>query len=349
MSSLIDYKLLETPTKGLIPLAKRNKELKHNITNDCTIPHRSLNITTKGECFIDNCEMYLPFVICNILDLERLEDVWSNPLARELQKDVEDKKFTWCAVEHCRIMERDLHWINNKGQEFYSIYVNVDESCNLACPSCRTDMILHTQGDDYNRQLVYAEHIVNLLRNFNERTHITLTGNGDPLASNIMRPFVTNWIPNDNHTITLFTNGLLMSKQLPDSKILPNISEFKISIDAGSKEVYEVVRRPGKFDKLIENLDWMHENKPEGANIHFRFVCQKANAHDVVNFVKLTERYDAECSISRLDDWGTFENFAEEDVVDQLDHPLRPGFLEQIREVVDLPYVSIPYNIIKYL
>ena len=69
-----------------------------------------------------------------------------------------------------------------------------------------------------------------------------------------------------------------MSKQLPDSKILPNISEFKISIDAGSKEVYEVVRRPGKFDKLIENLDWMHENKPEGANIHFRFVCQKANA-----------------------------------------------------------------------
>ena len=253
MSSLIDYKLLETPTKGLIPLAKRNKELKHNITNDCTIPHRSLNITTKGECFIDNCEMYLPFVICNILDLERLEDVWSNPLARELQKDVEDKNFTWCAVEHCRIMERDLHWINNKGQEFYSIYVNVDESCNLACPSCRTDMILHTQGDDYNRQLVYAEHIVNLLRNFNERTHITLTGNGDPLASNIMRPFVTNWIPNDNHTITLFTNGLLMSKQLPDSKILPNISEFKISIDAGSKEVYEVVRRPGKFDKLIEN------------------------------------------------------------------------------------------------
>ena len=56
----------------------------------------------------------------------------------------------------------------------------------------------------------------------------------------------------------------------------------------------------------------MHENKPEGANIHFRFVCQKANAHDVVNFVELTERYDAECSISRLDDWGTFENFAEE-------------------------------------
>ena len=160
-----------------------------------------------------------------------------------------------------------------------------------------------------------------------------------------MRPFVTNWIPNDNHTITLFTNGLLMSKQLPDSKLLPNISEFKISIDAGSKDVYEVVRRPGKFEKLIENLDWMHENKPEGANVHFRFVCQKANAHDIVNFVELTERYDAECSISRLDDWGTFDNFAEEDVVDQINHPLREEFLRQIREVVTLPFVSIPYNI----
>ena len=93
----------------------------------------------------------------------------------------------------------------------------------------------------------------------------------------------------------------------------------------------------------------MHDNKPKDANVHFRFVCQKANAHDVVNFVKLTERFDAECSISRLDDWGTFDNFAEEDVVDQLDHPLRPGFFEQIKEVVDLPFVSIPYNITKSL
>ena len=53
--------------------------------------------------------MYLPFVICNVMDLQKLEDVWTNPLARELQKDVEDKKFTWCAVEHCRIMDRSLH------------------------------------------------------------------------------------------------------------------------------------------------------------------------------------------------------------------------------------------------
>tara|TARA_R110001592_G_scaffold63685_3_gene195345 strand:- start:8121 stop:9170 length:1050 start_codon:yes stop_codon:yes gene_type:complete len=349
MSALIEYKLLESPTRGLIPLAGRNKDLQHPISNSCTIPHRSLNITTKGECFIDNCEMHLPFVICNVMDLHELDDVWNNPLALELQKDVEDKKFTWCAVEHCRIMDHDLHHIDKKGQEFYSIYVNVDESCNLSCPSCRTDMILHTQGDNYERQLEYAKKTIDLLKKFNSRAHITLTGNGDPLASNIMRPFVTNWVPKENHTITLFTNGLLMSKQLPDSKILPNISEFKISIDAGSKDVYEIVRRPGKFEKLIENLDWMHENKPAGADVHFRFVCQKANAHDVVNFVELTNKYDAQCSISRLDDWGTFDNFAEEDVVDQLDHPLRPEFLNQIRQVVDLPYVSIPYNITKYL
>ena len=56
MSSLIDYKLLETPTRGLIPLAKRNKELKHFITNDCTIPHRSLNITKANPSFTLNCE-----------------------------------------------------------------------------------------------------------------------------------------------------------------------------------------------------------------------------------------------------------------------------------------------------
>ena len=44
-------------------------------------------------------------------------------------------------------------------------------------------------------------------------------------------------------------------KDLNDNPIVDNISQYFISIDAGSESVYEQVRRPGKFNILINNFD----------------------------------------------------------------------------------------------
>tara|TARA_B110000902_G_scaffold47859_1_gene54415 strand:- start:120 stop:1175 length:1056 start_codon:yes stop_codon:yes gene_type:complete len=350
MTKLIDAHLLHPPTSQLIPIAKRNKELQYNITNSCNLPRQSLNITVNGECYIDNCELYLPFSVCNILDVESLEEIWDQPLAKELQQDVDDKKFTYCAVEHCGIMDRDLEHSDEQGL-FQSIFVNVDDSCNLACPSCRTGMLLRLQGERFDKQVLYAKHTIKLIERYKGRTNVTLTGNGDPLASIIMRPFVKDWIPQANHSVTLFTNGLLMKKQLAGSKILPNIGEFKISIDAGCKEVYEDVRRPGVWEKLIENLDWMQENKLPNMRIAFNFTAQKANALDIINFVRLCAKYNARGFITKLDDWKTFVDYEEEDITDNLTHPLREEFLAQLRAIDLEPNahnISVSHNIAKY-
>jgi MoaA/NifB/PqqE/SkfB family radical SAM enzyme len=262
----------------------------------------------------------------NILDFHRLEDVWTSKIARELQQDIDSKKFTYCAVRHCGVVNYDIDF------PLYQIGVNVDESCNLACPSCRTSMINHTSGQVFDLRKNYIDHLVKLVNNFDNPLKLIMSGNGDPLASLIMRPLVLNWQPKSNQTIKLFTNGLLMKKLLPDSNILSHIKEFQISVDAGTADVYKIVRQPGNFSVLQENLNWLSQNR-KGARVDLQFCLQSANAHDVVNFVDMCEHYGFNGNIVKLDNWHTFDNFESQDVVDNKHHPLHSTAMHELSKV----------------
>jgi hypothetical protein len=60
-------------------------------------------------------------------------------------KDIDEKKYTWCAVNHCGIKHRDMI------PTVYSLQINIDESCNLSCPSCRREPIMHVDGPEQFR------------------------------------------------------------------------------------------------------------------------------------------------------------------------------------------------------
>ena len=294
-----------------------------SITNTCNAPHRVVNIDTTGSCYICHCEAWLPISVGNILDFDSLEEIWTNTTARELQEDIDKKKFTYCAVKHCNIIHHDINFPT------YQIGVNVDESCNLGCPTCRKSMINHTQGEIFDLRKRYIDHLVKLVDNFDKPFKLVMSGNGDPLASLIMRPLLLNWIPKNNQTIKLFTNGLLIKKLLSDKKILPHIQEFQISVDAGTAEVYHNVRRPGRFSVLKENLEWLSKNR-NGARVNLQFCLQAANAKDIVNFADMCYNYGFLGNITKLDNWNTFDDFNAHDVVDNKNHPLHTIAMQQL-------------------
>lgn len=311
---------------------------KDKIQNSCNRPFRTVTISNDGECYICVCQAWLPISVGNIESFDRLEDIWSNPIATELQQDIVEKKFTNCAVEHCGILYDDIY------HPTYRINVALDNSCNLSCPSCRRDMINLTQGEEFDERSKRVNHFLKLLQKFTAPMTIVLIGNGDPLASTIMRPLVLNWNPNDSQKVILFTNGLLMKKLLPESNILPNIWEFWISVDAGSKEVYEQVRRPGKYDVLRENLDWLVENKPDTALVTLKFTVSSSNAADIENFCSLCNHYGFEGEITKLDDWGTFDNFSSHEVIDNTKHLMHNIAIEQLKSVSKNPHMHLsPY------
>jgi organic radical activating enzyme len=330
----------------------RNKDLHFDIKNHCDFPSRSLVVDRRGHCFVCSCEAWLPVSVGLIEDFCDLNQVWSNPVARALQDDIKQKKFTHCAVDRCGIMLKNQRIVEygdpihlKNPNDFYYISINIDDSCNLSCPSCRKNIVMITQGQEFEQRSTQVNHLIGLLEKFDHPCHITMTGNGDPLASAIMRPLIHQYQPRHNHTIRLFTNGLLLKKQLSGATIVNNITQFFISIDAGSAEIYEKVRRPGKFDILKSNLDFLQELVAQTkATVLLKFVLQEDNHNDMENFVNLCMHYKFNGVINRLEDWGTWDDFAKKDVIGNSAHPLHLITIENLKKVYLTKYPGITFN-----
>ena len=286
-----------------------DRTAKTGITNTCNYPHKVASIDVEGECFLCTCDGWLPISSGKIQNYTRLEQIWQTDVAKKLQQDIDAKKFTWCSVDACGIRKA------NKIKQQHYISVNVDESCNLACPSCRNTKINWTSGKKYEDRLTIATHLVKLINEFKQPLEIMMSGNGDPLASLIYRPLILNMEPRDNVSVRMLTNGLLLKKLAPKLKIKDSIKFLDISIDAGDQETYEKVRLGGSWDVLIDNLDHVKDNF--NCKVTLKFVLQKDNIHSLDNFVKLVEHYNFNGNITAIEDWSAMADFDSHNVFDK--------------------------------
>jgi wyosine [tRNA(Phe)-imidazoG37] synthetase (radical SAM superfamily) len=187
--------------------------------------------------------------------------------------------------------------------------------------------------------------MVDLLERCDYPMHIIMSGNGDPLASTILRPLLHRWQPKKDQTIRLFTNGLLLEKQLTNNKIVDNITQYFISIDAGSAEIYQQVRAPGRFDILMKNFDFLRQLVDQTqATVLLKFVLQKTNYNDMQNFADLCEKYQFNGVINRLEDWGTWEEYEQHDVVGNVDHPLHAMTINNLKNIYAQNYPFLDFN-----
>jgi len=327
----------------------RNKELNLTIENHCDFPSRVLVVDWQGNCFVCACEAWLPITVGNITDFNELADVWNSPVALSLQADIDQKKFTFCAVDRCGILDKNMQASEYSGHSnnpnMHYISINVDESCNLHCPSCRKESIMYSSGPEYDTKLAQINHMVDLLERCDYPMHIIMSGNGDPLASTILRPLLHRWQPKKDQTIRLFTNGLLLEKQLTNNKIVDNITQYFISIDAGSAEIYQQVRAPGRFDILMKNFDFLRQLVDQTqATVLLKFVLQKTNYNDMQNFADLCEKYQFNGVINRLEDWGTWDEYEQHDVVGNVDHPLHAVTIDNLKNIYAQNYPFLAFN-----
>jgi molybdenum cofactor biosynthesis enzyme MoaA len=280
-----------------MPRGANSKPINH----DCNHPFKIVEIDMWTNCNLCSCTGWLPRPVGKITDFARLEDIWNNPKALEIQQDVVSKKFTWCAVEHCGIKYHDNFSLHHQ------LVFAIDDSCNLQCPSCRREKRLYTSGPLYEEKLRAIEHAVKLLNEFDQPINILFNCSGDPLASPLSRPFLQSYKGNNKQTFTLFTNGLLIKKLLPTTTIFERITRYQISIDAGSEEVYEKVRIGGSWKILLENLDFLRDRGLSNLVVLI-FTVQKNNFRDILNFENLCKIYGFKGLLTQLDDWGTWIN-----------------------------------------
>jgi organic radical activating enzyme len=284
----------------------RGKDYAGPVHGSCRIPYQYITVDKDSDCNICACDAWLPIPVGKVTDFNSIDDVFTSERAQILQQDVTDKKFTYCAVQHCNVINQHLSY------DCTQLSINIDDSCNLACPSCRRSQYMYDSGPIYDERIKSIERILEWLENYDQPIHITTSGNGDCLASHIMRPLLKKYQPKPTQTFTIFTNGLLIKKVLSDAPVLPYITKYQISVDAGSPDVYEIVRRPGKWSVLMENFAWLDQNKGN-ASVTLMFVIQQKNFRDLPKFAELCKQRGYTGSVSQLDNWATWSKPTEPD------------------------------------
>lgn len=311
-----------------------NKDLK--LTGlYCYHPFNTITVDGFGDIYMCICQAWLPVSVGKIWEFNNFEDIVASVKAREIQASIIDGTYRYCDHHTCSIIkEKQLKQkIDHRPDTINWINFSIDSSCNLSCPSCRTEFKFIKNGPEYAHRIKIVKHLVKLIEQHNHWLKFTLSGDGDPFASLIYRHLMSNLKLDDKLVeIEIVTNGILCKAHWHKlSGIHKNIVRTKISFDAGSESVYNVTRRGGDWKKLLESCQYLAKWKQKNYSnmtLTANFVVQTANYFDMPAFVDLCNNlgFD-EINFQKITDWGTFKHFKDHAVWQQ-DHPLHSDFLK---------------------
>lgn len=193
-----------------------------------------------------------------------------------------------------------------------------DNVCNLACPTCRTDFIIEStqQRNSFEEVKSFSDKI----------EFLGATTSGDPLYSKKSFEFLKSINSEDfpalKH-IKIHTNGLLLRLKWPLLEHLSGIVDLNISVDAATKDTYEVVRKGGNWDLLIKNLEYI--NTQEVANLTIWYCVHDLNFREMQQCYDLMEEIFKDKNVRynffTVEHWSQPPDIYKRQKIDNLLHP----------------------------
>jgi len=293
---------------------------KQGITVQCKYPWNSITVDHLGRVFICRCDGWLPFPVGHVSDFLSLDDVFNSVEAKKIQQSISDKTYEFCATDVCNLL-------THLDDDCVDLNLTIDTSCNLSCPSCRERLIFINDDAILMEKMSWIEKISIWVDQSDKIINVRY-GGGDPFASLLYKKTFNLFAKNSNVKFDLMTNGLLIKNNIQYISNIFDRSKFKISIDAANKETYEKIRRGGKWEQLLENLDYLKFNNKKSEAI---FVIQIDNFKEIPAFIDFCKEYKMIPSFSLLQDWGTWNNFKEH-CVHIPESPYYTEFLKIIKE-----------------
>ena len=265
-----------------------------------------------------SCTVTLPYPVTATSEISRVDDVWNGEHIQELRRSILDGDFKYCSRMNCGYLVggqlpekkdvtdpimRDV--IDNHKTVMERPPKNMllahDASCNIACPSCRSSIIT-SKNAERKRMDDYADYVLLPFLENAKNGEITLDicGDGDPFGSKHYRRLIYSLDPvrHKHVKLRLITNGLLLTeREWEELTPLHNmIQSISVSIDAAAAPTYEDVRRPGKWNVLVENMKFLGsilKEEPYKFYFSLNFVVQKANYREIPEFVLLGKSWNA--------------------------------------------------------
>jgi len=336
-----------------------DKKIDKNI--QCPSPKINLVVNQFGLTYICRSPAWLPKSIGSILDYDDFLELLNSYEARQIRSEIELGRYSFCNNKICTFLNKNNIEIIESNEPVVlltedqftdnsivtslptEICFDFDYTCNFKCPSCRLDIINHNGGpmSEINNRMV--EKIKKLIIDRYIETNSPLTirwAGGEPFVSHAylnLWEYIASKKTQIKHIIQ--TNGsYLKKKKNLLEKMLSNISELRISFDAGTKETYEKIRVNGVWEDLIENCKFIIDlvNKTgTTTKINSDFVVQFDNYQEIPIYIELTKSlgFD-ESNIGRMWNWNTWDpvTFSEKNVYDK-NHPKYPILMKIINQV----------------
>ena len=229
-----------------------------------------------------------------------------------------------------------------------------DNSCNISCPSCRTQTIIATrqQTNEYDRLVPVFLSLVK------DAETMIVSGAGDPFASKHFRRLLRAIAGKENEIygsvpvppsfrINLMTNGLLFNRESYDEfGLAGRIGIIALSMDSCEKESFEVIRRGSKWEDLLKALEFIKTIRIEndGLVLISYFTVQQANFRQIPTFIAFCRMHGFQhVQLNMIRNFGSLsqEEFARDNIGD----PAHPEF-EEFLNIMRSPQLSDPFLIL---
>lgn len=177
--------------------------------------------------------------------------------------------------------------IDKHGRTINYLRIAITDRCNLRCQYC-----MPASGNLFveRKQLLTFKEMYRITRVLSELgvTKIRLTG-GEPFVRNDFMNFIQMLSFNDKlNEINITTNGVLLSKYLPELEKISKIKNINLSLDTLNAKRFNEITRQDSFHKVMDSLNYLKASKH--INLKLNFVVQSGiNTDEIINFIELTK------------------------------------------------------------
>ncbi len=257
--------------------------------------------------------------------------VWNSPEAQAIRESIHDGSYRFCNKAACPKIQADAlvpsaelraqsaFWrdiLDNAATEVargpQTVNLAYDRTCNLSCPSCRTERFA---ADDLLRQRFDRLQENTILPLLKDARLVFVTGSGDPFASKNFRRLMRQLTPEayPDLRFQIMSNGMLFTPQqwAEFPSLHRRVAMLKISVDAATGPTHELLRRGARWPVMTRNMAFAGELLAEGEidNFELVFTVQQENYREMGDAVDLAKTVGAkQIWFGRITNWGTFSD-----------------------------------------
>jgi len=357
-------------------LADQNKKRQQQIFFDkkykkqhCTIPWKTMGIHSNGDVFICESPSWIPKFVGNTFDHDDVFKILNSDIAQSIRYEILNGRYLYCNNKLCSFFANidKSEYRHESNQENLplplvesqqllideiptNLIFDFDYTCNFKCPSCRTEVI-NTNKHHVIRPIndKIADYIkFNIIDRIEDQPINIRWCGGEPFISKPYLNVLNHIVAKKKYNIksVIQTNGSVLKKNSElIKKLLPHISEFRISFDAATAQTYSKTRVNGNWKELIDNVVWLKQlidyNLADTV-LSADFVVQLENYEEIPEFVKLCNSLEIQnINWQNMWNWGTWsqEEFDKQNVYTS-SHP-KFGKVIKLLEKSDQPYNKI--------